>query len=147
MKLILKEDMGKLGEAGDVVEVKNGYARNFLLPQGLAEVSTPEKIEMMQKEKEKKRAELEKMGAQIQMLAEKLEHTSCTVTVKSGEDDKLFGTVTNADIAKKLKEEGIVVDKKSIVLEEPIKKLGIYSVSVKLSSDITATFKLWVVKE
>lgn len=147
MLVILKKKVDKLGEAGNVVDVADGYARNFLLPMRFAEVSTPEKVEQIKALKEKERLKQEKEITEAKMLAEKLTHTSCTITVQAGEEDKLFGAVTTADIAKALAAEGINIPKKKIVLEEPIKKLGIYNIPVKLAPDIEATFKLWVVKE
>lgn len=147
MQVILKQTIEKLGNIGDVVSVADGYARNFLLPRGLAELSTPEKIAIIEVLKEKRRAELERMKTEVQILSEKLAHTSCTIAVQAGEEDKLYGAVTTADIAKALAVEGINIPKKKIVLEEPIKKLGIYNIQVKLAPEVTAAFKLWVVKE
>lgn len=147
MKVILKKTIEKLGDIGDVVTVAQGYARNFLLPRDLAEISTPEKVAMIERLKEKQRTESKRIEAEIQMLVEKLAHTSCTITVSAGSEDKLYGAVTAADIAKALAEEGVNIPKKKIVLEEPIKKLGIYNIQVKLAPEITAGFKLWVVKE
>lgn len=147
MQVILKETIDKLGNIGDVVSVADGYARNFLLPRGLAELSTPEKVAMIEALKEKQRLELERAEAEVQVLSEKLAHTSCTIAVQAGEEDKLFGAVTTADIARVLAQEGLDIPKKKIVLEEPIKKLGIYNIPVKLAPEVTATFKLWVVKE
>ncbi len=147
MLVILKENVEKLGDIGDVVNVKDGFARNYLLPQGLAEASSPEKVEMIKALKEKQKVEEEKSKEEAQMLAEKLKHTSCTITVAAGAEDKLYGAVTSADIAKVLANEGIDVGKKKIVLEEPIKKLGIYTIPVKLATDVVTEFKLWVVKE
>lgn len=147
MLIILKKKVDKLGDIGDVVDVASGYARNFLLPRGIAEVSTPQKVAEIQAIKDKERLQKEHEIAEAKMLAEKLMHTSCTITVPAGEEDKLFGAVTTSDIAKALSSEGINIPKKKVVLEEPIKKLGIYSIPVKLAPDIEATFKLWVVKE
>lgn len=147
MQLILKKYMEKLGDVGDVVSVNDGYARNFLIPRGFAEISSPEKVSMIKKLKEKQKLEAGKRDDEVKALAEKLKETSCTVTVQAGEEDKLYGTVTPADISKVLSEEGINVPKKKIILDEPIKKLGIYSVNVKLAPGTTVSFKLWVVKE
>lgn len=147
MLVILKKKIDKLGEIGDVINVACGYARNFLLPMRFAEVSTPEKVEQIKALKEKEKLQLEKEITEAKMLAEKLAHTSCTITVQAGEEDKLFGAVTTSDIAKALGAEGINIPKKKIILEEPIKKLGIYNIPVRLAPDVEATFKLWVVKE
>lgn len=147
MLVILRKRVDKLGDIGDVINVKDGYARNFLLPGGFAEVSTPEKVAQIQALKEKERLQLEKEKEEARLLAEKLTHTSCTITVQAGEEDKLFGAVTAGDIAKVLAQEGLNIPKKKIVLEEPIKKVGIYNIPVRLAPDIEAVFKLWVVKE
>jgi large subunit ribosomal protein L9 len=147
MLVILKQRVETLGDIGDVLNVNDGYARNFLFPRGLAEVSTPQKAAEIKAMKEKEKAKQEKEAADAQMLAEKIKQTSCTITVQAGDEDKLFGAVTAADIAKALVGEGINIPKKKIVLEEPIKKLGIYSVTVKLAPSIESVFKLWIVKE
>lgn len=147
MLLILKKKVDNLGDVGDVINVANGYARNFLIPRGIADISTPEKVAQIQALKEKERLQLEKEKEEAKFLAEKLSHTSCTITVQAGEEDKLFGAVTANDIAKALAQEGLNIPKKKIALEEPIKKLGIYSIPVKLAPGVEAAFKLWVVKE
>lgn len=147
MLVILKQKVEKLGDVGDVVDVSSGYARNFLLPKGIAEISTPEKMSQIQAMKEKERLKKEQELQEAKMLAEKIMHTSCTITAPAGEEDKLFGAITANDIVKALASEGIHINKKKIVLEEPIKKLGIYNIPVKLAPDIEATFKLWIVKE
>lgn len=147
MLVILKKKVDKLGDIGDVIDVKDGYARNFLLPRGFADVSTPEKVAQIKALKEKEKQRLDKEKEESKLLAEKLSHTSCTITVQAGEEDKLFGAVTAGDIAKVLAQEGLNIPKKKIVLEEPIKKLGIYNIPVRLAPDVEATFKLWVVKE
>lgn len=147
MEVILKEDVDKLGKAGSVVKVKPGYARNYLIPKGLAVVSTPHNVEVLEAEKGRKARQTEKEKAGAQETADKLSSFSCTIAAKAGVDDKLFGTVTSEDIAQAIKASGIDVDKKSIVLEEPIKTLGVYNVNVNLYPEITATIKVWVVKE
>jgi len=147
MLVVLKERVEKLGDIGDVVEVADGYGRNYLLPRGMAEASTPEKVAMITALKEKQRVNLEKEKEEVHMIAEKLQHTSCTITVAAGAEDKLYGAVTSADIAKVLADEGLNIPKKKIVLDEPIKKLGIYTIPVRLAPEIITEFKLWVVKE
>lgn len=147
MQVILRQKVDKLGDVGDVVDVSSGYARNYLLPRGIAEVSTPEKIAKMKAMKEREALKKQQEIEEAKMLAEKIKHTSCTITVPCGEEDKLFGAVTANDIAKALANEGINISKKKIVLDEPIKKLGIYNIPVRLAPDIEATLKLWVVKE
>lgn len=147
MLVILKKKTDGLGDIGDVLNVSDGYARNFLLPRGIAEVSTPERAAQLQTLKERERHQLEKEKEEAKMLAEKVSHTSCTITVEAGEEDKLFGAVTAGDIAKVLAQEGLDIPKKKIVLEAPIKKLGIYNIPIKLAPDVEAALKLWVVKE
>lgn len=147
MLVILNKKIDKLGDVGDVINVKDGYARNFLLPGGVAEISTPERAAQIKALKEKEKVKLEKEVQDAQMLAEKLAHTSCTITMQAGEEERLFGAITAADAAKALAAEGINIPKKKIILDEPIKKLGIYNILVKLAPNVETTFKLWVVKE
>lgn len=147
MKIILTQDFGKLGKKGDIVEVKDGYARNYLIPQGIAKQATPQaikEIELRKKiEQEKQRKQIEK----LKKLSEELSGLSLTVTVKTGEEEKLYGAVTNIDIAKALRNEGYEIDKSAILLEEPIKELGVYQIPIRLHPDIIAKVKVWVVKE
>ncbi len=147
MLVILRENIVHLGHTGEVVKVSDGYARNYLLPRNLV-VTADEKsiasIEHHKKMLEKKR-QVEKVVAQG--LAKKLEEFSCTITRKVGENDRLFGSVSSADIADVLKNGGFEVDKRSISLASPIKALGMYTVSVKLDSEISTTLKVSVVKE
>lgn len=147
MKVILVQDVEKLGDKGKVVEVKEGYARNFLIPKRLALSATPSNVKLYEVEK----ARLEKLEKQkvgdAKTLVGKIESLSLTIVRKCGEDDKLFGSVTSADIQTALDEQGIVVDKRDIGLEEPLKTLGVYSVPVKIHKDISANIKIWVVKE
>jgi len=147
MRILLKKAVEKLGNIGDIVDVKDGYGRNYLLPKGLAEISSPAKIAMIEALKKRKRMELDKKKAEVKLLEEKLSHTSCTIAVQAGEDDKLYGAVTTADIAKVLAEGGIDIPKKNIIIEIPIKKLGIYTIKVKLAPELSTVFKLWIVKE
>ena len=147
MDVILRQDVEKLGNAGDLVTVKDGYARNYLLPRGFAYPAT---------EGNKKRLEAEakmrvkKAGAQVVVareLAAQLEAVSLTFTMKAGEGDKLFGSVTAADVAERLHAEGFTVDKKTIELPEPIKALGVYKVAVRLHHEVKPEVRVWVVKE
>jgi len=147
MKVILKEDVKNLGDLGEVVNVSDGYARNYLIPKGLAEFATPENIRMLDRESKIKKDKLEKLKKEAELFAQKLEEVSCTIVKKAGEDDKLFGSVTTQDVQESLKNEGIEIDKKKIVLEEPIKSLGVYKVSIKIHPEVDASVKIWVVKE
>ena len=139
--------MFKLGNAGQIVKVKDGYARNFLIPKGLALEVNPanlKSIEAQRRLKEEKEKEKKKAA---QALAEKLASISCTIAMNSGEDDKLYGAVTHADISEALVQEGAVVDKKDIVFDEEVHKLGIYYFNVKLHPEVSQRVKLWVVKK
>ncbi|HDI45817.1 MAG TPA: 50S ribosomal protein L9 [Candidatus Omnitrophica bacterium] len=147
MKIILIQDFKKLGNKGDMVEVKDGYARNYLIPQGIAREATPQVIKEIEL---KKKIEQEKQKRQIERLKklrDQLCRLSLTVTVRTGEEEKLYGAVTNIDIAKALRNEGYEIDKSAIILEEPIKELGVYQIPVRLHPEIVAKVKVWVVKE
>lgn len=146
MKVILKEDVQNLGKSGEVVEVKAGYARNFLIPKGLSLEATSENLKVFEEYKRIKQLKVEKERKQAQELAKKIERISCTIVMQANEE-QLYGAVTNADIAKALEQEGIVVDKKDILLDEPIKTLGVYQVPVKLHPEVKQQVKVWVVKK
>lgn len=147
MKVILGQDVRKLGHVGDVVKVKDGYARNFLLPRKVAFLATPENISKIEREKAKRIAEHEKTRQEAQVLADKLAKVSCTVTVEVNDLERLYGSVTEAEIIRALHEEGYDIDKKAIVLEKPIEELGIFEVGVKLHPDVIAKVRLWVAKK
>ncbi len=147
MEVILKEDVLKIGKAGDKVNVKDGYARNYLIPKGLALGVTPANEKAIKVQREKNLYKEQEVKAGAVALAKKLEAISCTIAMNSGEEDKLFGAVTSADVADTLKGEGIVVDKKDIVFEEEMPKLGIYYFKVKLHPEVIQRVKLWVVKK
>ena len=144
MELILKETINTLGQEGDVVIVKDGYGRNYLLPQGKAVLATKENLE----ELEKNRAEIAAKIAEETKVAEKVgkKISGATITIEqlAGEDDRLFGSVTNGDIAEKLAELEVEIDKRQIVLTDPIKALGEYTVSVKVGYEVTAEVKVIV---
>lgn len=147
MKVILRKNYEQLGKVGEVVEVKNGFARNFLLPLQIAYQATKGNILALQEEKklfEKKEAkELEAAKA----LAAELEKVSISIAVKVGEEDKIFGSVTSQMIADAISEKGFEIDKRKIEITEQIKALGIYSVQIKLHSNVNAVVKTWVVRE
>ena len=147
MQVILIEDVDKIGKLGDVVNVTRGYARNFLFPRKLAMEATAMSISLLEKKKKKRIQETARIKAEIAELAGKVSNTSCTVAVAAGEEDKLFGSVTAEHIKEALAAEGIEVDKKQIHLAEPIRKLGVYQVEIKLHPEITASAKVWVVKK
>ncbi len=147
MKVILKKEVKGIGEAGSVADVKNGFARNYLFPKNLALEYSQGNLKVFEVEKKRMQGLAKKKEQDAQELAQKLKEFSCTLKVNAGPDDKLFGSVTNQDIAKILQGEGISVDKKDIILDEPIKNLGIYKISLKLHPEVTAEVRLWVVKE
>ena len=147
MQIILQEDVEKLGTRGEVVEVKAGYARNFLLPRKLALEASPGNMKRLEKMRAvfAKKEAVEKGDAQ--KLAELISAVSLEITRKSGENDQLFGSVTSADIAEALAAQGFTIDKRKITLVEPIKAIGDYEIPLKLQREVTATVKLAVKKE
>jgi large subunit ribosomal protein L9 len=147
MKVILTEDVAHLGSAGDMLKVKDGFARNYLIPKAMAVIATTENVKQLEHQKRQIQAKLNKIKKDSESLAQRIENISCTIARAAGEEDKLFGSVTTADIYAGLKNEGIEVDKKKILLDEPIKSLGIFSVPIKIHSEVTANLKVWVVKE
>jgi len=147
MDLILIEDVPSLGKAGDSVKVSGGYARNYLLPRRMAIVASTGNVKSLEHEKRLLQEKLNKTEREAEKLAEKIEELSCTIFKSAGEGGKLFGAVTSHDIEGVLAEHGVVVDRKKIHLEDPIKNLGLYTVPVKVHGNITAHLKLWVVQE
>lgn len=147
MKVILKQDIKKLGKLGDTIEVAGGYARNYLLPRDLAWPAEAKYEKRITELRARREAELAQLKEAAEAVKEKIEALSVTIEVEVGEEDKLFGSVTSMDIEKKIADAGIEVDKKDIVLEEPIKKLGVYKVAVKLHPEVEAVCKVWVVKK
>lgn len=147
MKLILKEDVNKLGESGDIVDVKPGYGRNYLIPQGKAIMATDGALKQLDtiKENAERRAELTVEAAKE--MAERLETTSVTIPVSVGEDERIHGTVTNQDIADALAERDIEIDRRKIELDQDIKTLGEYTATVNLIGEMKQQIKVWVVKE
>ena len=147
MNVILTEDVAHLGSAGDMLKVKDGYARNYLIPKGMAILATTENVKQLEHQKRQIQSKLNKLKKASESVAQQIESISCTIARAAGEEDKLFGSVTSADIYTSLKNEGIDVDKKKILLDEPIKSLGIFTVPIKIHTDVTANLKVWVVKE
>ncbi len=147
MKIILRKNYDQLGKIGDLVEVKDGFARNFLLPRQIAYIATKGNIRALEEEKlQLVKKEVKELDL-AKLLAAELENVSITIPVKVGEEDKIFGSVTSQMIADALKEKKYDIDKRKIDLEEPIKALGIYSVNIKLHSEVNAVVKTWVVRE
>lgn len=147
MEVILNQDVENLGKAGTVVKVKDGFARNFLIPKKLAVPSTPVNIKQLEQESQRKILQLEKAKKNAEELAEKLAGLSITIPVLTHEEDRFYGSITSQDVAGAIKEEGIDIDKNLIILDEPIKALGIYEVPLKLHPQVTARIKIWVVKK
>jgi large subunit ribosomal protein L9 len=147
MRVILREDMDNLGKAGEVVSVRPGYGRNYLLPQGLAVPATEKDVARMQHEQRLIAARLAKLAKELQSEADKLSQVSVSLSRAVGEEDKLYGSVTNRDIAEALAEQGVKIDARKLQLDEPIKTLGMTQVPIKLGQNVTATIKVWVVKK
>jgi large subunit ribosomal protein L9 len=147
MKIILKKEIHKLGQAGDIVQVKNGYARNYLIPQGMAILATDSNMRVYQQDLKAQTQKALKGQQEAQEFADKLSQVSVTAAVQVGEEEKLFGSVTSQNIADLLKEIGHDIDRRKILLDEPIKALGVYDVPVKLHPEVTTHIKVWVVKE
>jgi len=147
MKVILKQEYENLGKIGDVVEVKDGYARNFLIPQNIAVLANKRNVKILQEEQKMSERRRNKERRQAEKFAEELGNVSLTAAVKVGEEDRIFGSVTAQMISDLLKEKGFDIDKKKIELEEPVKALGVYTVGIKLHHDVEAKVRLWVVKE
>ena len=147
MKIILKQSVETLGEAGDIVNVKPGYGRNYIIPQGIGVLATKSSIEATKNQLEQKAMKDAKSKNDLQIVADKLNNVKLSFSVKSGEDDKLFGSVTTQMISNELNNQGFTVDKKYIALEEPIKTLGNYFAKIDFGSDIEARIKLKVIPE
>jgi len=147
MDIILLQNVDKLGKEGDIVHVKDGYARNFILPRKLGIASTPEALKVLERKRKKKEEELEKVKTEAEAVSKKIASVSCTIPVEAGVEDKIFGAVTSDMVKNALKQEGIETDKRDITIKEPIKKLGVYKVDIKLHPEVTAELKIWVVKK
>ena len=144
MKVILNENIEGLGTIGDLVNVKPGYARNFLLPRKMAVVADEKNVKEFEHQKREAERKLEKLTQDASSLKEKVEAVSCVVAHRAGEEGKLFGSVTNIELVEKLVEAGLEIDRKQILLKEPIKTLGEHEVPVKLNAGVTATLKVVV---
>lgn len=147
MKIILKEDFENLGKVGEVVEVKAGFARNYLIPKQVALQASPQNLKIIDQEKARNKIKLSKDMRDAELLAEKLKEVSLTANVQVGEEDKIFGAVTSQNISELLSSKGFEIDKRKIQLEEPLKALGVFEVPIKLHTEVEAKIKVWVVKE
>lgn len=146
MKVILTEDVPGLGKMGDLIQIKDGHAKNYLIPKKLAVPANPQNLKAFEHQKTLLKEKQNRIKKEAETIAEKIEKVSCTIAKPTGEEDRLFGSVTSLDIEESLKEEGINIDRKKILLEEPIKSLGIYKIPIKIHPEVTAHLKVWVVK-
>jgi len=146
MKIILLSNVENLGESGDVIVVKPGYARNKLIPQGLALRASNRNIAVANENKRVATTKLERENRSLNVLAKKLSKFEITIEVKVGDEEKIFGSITNKDIYKELIDKGFEIEKYQISIKEPIKALGIYHINVKISKDIISDVKLYVIK-
>ena len=147
MEVILNKDVERIGKIGQVLKVKDGFARNFLIPNGLAVPVNSTNLKKLEEEKQRKILQLEKLKKEAEQLNAKLSGFSLTIPVLVQEEEKLYGSISAAELVSALKEEGIEIDKNKIILDQPIKSLGIYEVPVKLHPEITAKIKVWIVKK
>lgn len=147
MQVILREDIDKLGNIGDLVKVADGYARNFLVPNKKAIEATPDNLNAMNHAKKMVSDRIRKIKKVATAEADQLRGLAVIIKAKTGEEGKLFGSVTSMDIADAVKAKGVEIDKRKIVLDEPIKRLGDYTVSVKMHADILVDIKVTVIAE
>ena len=147
MEVILRQSVENLGAPGEIVSVSNGYARNYLLPRGIAYLATEGNKKRIAQEKARLEAAESNRRESAQELAKKLEEVSITFAARVGEEGKLFGSVTGADIAQQLEAQGFQIEKRQIDLHDPIKALGVYRVPVRLHADVKPEIKVWVIKQ
>ncbi len=147
MKVILLQTIDRLGKSGDVITVKEGYARNYLIPKNVAKEATAGNMKIMESFKKKQADKDAIKKAEVEALAKELGELSLTIPAPAGEEEKLFGSISNEDIARALALENIKIDKRDIILEEPIRKLGLYQVTVKLHPEVKASLKVCIVKK
>jgi len=147
LKVILKDDIKNLGNCGEVVEVKGGYARNYLIPRNLAVQASTGNLKSIDEIKKQKSFRDNKKKRDSERVKDKLEKLSLTSEVQVGEEDKVFGSVTASNISSLLHQQGFEIDRRLIQLDEPIKALGVYTIPIKLDKDVIAEVKLWVVKK
>ena len=147
LEVILTQDVPKLGKIGEVVKVKEGYARNLLFPKQIAYLATAGNLKKIEQQKSQRLAQYEKEKQSALVYAEKLNKLSCTVNVEVNDLDKLYGSVTEIEIIKAIETEGQKIDKKNLVIEKPINELGIFEVGVRLHPEVIAKIRLWVTKK
>ena len=144
MEIILQEDVENLGEIGDLVKVKDGYARNYLLPRGLALTASRRNVRVLEHRKRLVARKRERAQQNANAVRDRLSGLTLSITARAGEEDKLFGSVTNIDIEKALQERDVAIDRRKIILAEPIKQLGTYTVPIRLSRDVEASVTVQV---
>jgi large subunit ribosomal protein L9 len=147
MKVILRKDFEQLGKVGEIVDVKRGYARNYLIPKEIAFIADEKNLRRIEEEQKQSAIRKDREKNNAEKLAAELSKVSCTASVQVGEEDRVFGSVTSQDIAGLLKEKGYEIDRRKILLEESIKALGIYDIPIKLHTDVEVKIKLWVIKQ
>lgn len=147
MEVILKEDISNLGKMGDVVRVRDGYARNYLLPRGLVLLANKKNLKVFEHQKRMVATQRERVQKHAQSLAERLGQLALVFPMKSGEEGRLFGSVTNMDIEEAIKAEGLEIERRRIQLAEPIKTLGEFEVPIRLAADVTVLVRVSVVPE
>lgn len=147
MKVILRSDVENLGKLGDVVEVKAGYARNFLLPQGHAMAATTSNLKVFELERKKLQAKMDALRSAAADLCARIEAADVVITMRVGDNDKLYGSVTSSMIAAKLGEQGVEIDRHRILLDNPIRTLGEFEIRIRLHADVTAKLKVKVAPE
>ena len=147
MQVILLEDVPSLGKAGDQVRISDGFGRNYLIPKKKALLATEKSLKALEHQKRQVQQRMGKVKKDVETIVQQIETLSCTFAKPVGESGKLFGSVTSMEIEGYLKENGIEVDRKKILLEEPIKNLGMFNVPIKLHPEVTAHLKVWVVQE
>jgi large subunit ribosomal protein L9 len=147
MKVILKEDVKHVGKMGQIVDVADGYARNYLIPKGLVTEASTKNIKFLEHEKRIIQEKSKKIRNSAQDLAHRISSLTISIKAKAGEEGKLFGSITTMDVAEALQKEGVEIDKKKISLEEPIKRLGSYTVNIKLHPDVSAPLNIQIVEE
>ncbi len=146
-EIILRKDVRNLGKAGQIVKVRDGYARNYLIPKGYAYLATKQNLRLWEEEKRRLQKELEKEKKRAQELAQKIESLSINIVAEANEEDTLYGSITEVHIVQALAEEGVKIDKHAVILPSPIKKLGIYHIDIRLHPDVVAKLKVWIVRK
>ncbi len=147
MEVILSQDVASLGRTGDLVKVKDGYARNYLLPRQLALAATKENKKKVEAVKAKMAAIYQQQKSEAEAVAEKLAKVSCTVMVEVNDQEKLYGAVSESEILRALEQESFSFERKDLVIEKPVEELGIFEIGIKLHPEVIGKFRLWVTKK